>query len=161
MRLTLRAKLAAIVATAALAFVVIIVVGAYSLTGTEAELSKIEGRYLPRVDLQPRLEAQLERLQRAYQDAVAAHDLDAIAAANQIRDAFLEQLAGASAALDAAQAGALRASLDAYTRAAAALSRRLIAGETGEPLVAAMADMQERRGRVAELIRTTTALDRS
>ncbi|HSZ81811.1 MAG TPA: response regulator [Polyangia bacterium] len=160
MKLTLRAKLAAIVATAALAFVVLIVVGAYSLTGTEAELSKIEGRYLPRVDLQPRLEAQLERLQRAYQDAVAAHDLDAIAAANQIRDAFLEQLEGASAALDPAQAGALSAALDAYTRAAAALSRRLIAGETGEPPVAAMADMQERRGRVAELIRATTALDR-
>ncbi|HTA21246.1 MAG TPA: ATP-binding protein, partial [Polyangia bacterium] len=134
--------------------------GAYSLTGTEAELAKIEGRYLPRVDLQPRLEAQLERLQRAYQDAVAAHDLDAVAAANQIRDVFLEQLAGASTALDAAQAGALRAALDAYTRAAAALSRRLIAGETGEPLVAAMADMQERRSRVAELIRATTALDR-
>jgi CheY-like chemotaxis protein/signal transduction histidine kinase/HAMP domain-containing protein len=160
MRLTLRAKLAAIVATSALAFVALIVVGAYALTNTEAELATIEGHYLPKVDLQPRLEAQLERLQRAYQDAVAAHDLDALAAAPQIRDAFLEQLAGASSALDPAQAGALRAALDVYTRAAGALSRRLIAGETGEPLVAAMDDMQERRNRVAELIRTTTALDR-
>ena len=160
MRLTLRAKLAAIVATSALAFVALIVVGAYALTNTEAELATIEGHYLPKVDLQPRLEAHLERLQRAYQDAVAAHDLDALAAAPQIRDAFLEQLAGASSALDPAQAGALRAALDTYTRAAGALSRRLIAGETGEPLVAAMDDMQERRNRVAELIRTTTALDR-
>ena len=49
MTLSLRAKLTAIVATAAFAFVAIIVAGTLSLRRTEALLAQIEGRYVPKM----------------------------------------------------------------------------------------------------------------
>ena len=42
MNLTLRAKLTAIVATAAVGFLILVAVGAYSLTATKVELAKID-----------------------------------------------------------------------------------------------------------------------
>ena len=160
MRLTLRAKLAAIVSTAALGLLVLVGVGAYTLTNTKAELGKIEGRYLPKVDLSPKLEAQLERLQRTFQDAVSAHDLDALSSAREASDNFRDLLTAAGDAVDPGQAEALRAALTDYEKSATSVSRRLISGETGTTLVDDMSRMQAKRVRVAELIRTATGLDR-
>ncbi len=161
MRFTLRSKLAAIVATAAIGFLVLMAVGAYTLNTTKVELAKIEGRYLPKVDLKPRLEGLLGALQRSFQDAVSARDLDALAAVGETESAFRGQLAAASSALDPVQAAALSAALEDYTRTASDVSRRLIRGETGTTLVDDMSVMQSKRARVAALIGTAAGLDRA
>jgi CheY-like chemotaxis protein/signal transduction histidine kinase len=161
MNLSLRAKLTAIVATAALAFVVIIAAGTLSLRRTENVLAQIEGRYVPRLDARPRLEAELERLQRSFQDAVSAHDAEAVAATRETKEGILALVASAGSGIDPGAAAAFRGALDDYYVAALDVSRRLIAGERGEQLVAAMGAMQQKQGRAMELLRTATALDRA
>jgi CheY-like chemotaxis protein/signal transduction histidine kinase len=160
MRATLRLKLVAIVGSATLAFVVLIAAGVVTLRHAQEDLRRIEGRYVPRLDLAIRLEAQLERMQRGFQDAVSSHDADGLAAAHQMKEGFLEILVGAGEAVEHANVVALRAALDEYDSAATDVSRRLIGGETGEPIVAAMAAMQGKREHVAELSRAATAFDR-
>ncbi|MDB4980541.1 MAG: Histidine kinase, partial [Myxococcales bacterium] len=161
MNLSLRAKLTAIVATAALAFVVIIAAGTLSLRRTESALAQIEGRYVPRLDARPRLEAEMERLQRSFQDAVSAHDAEAVAATRETKEGILALVASAGTGIDPGAAAAFRVALDDYYLAALDVSRRLVAGERGEELVAAMAGMQQKQGRAMELLRTATALDRA
>ena len=55
--------------------------------------------------------------------------------------------------------GNTRATDDYYTTALE-VSRRLLAGETGEALVAAMSDMQAKHSRAVDALRITTTFDR-
>lgn len=161
MRVTFRAKLMGLVGIAALALLLLVVASAVITRREERQLSTIQERYVPKLELRPQLEGQLERIARSFQDAVAAHDLDALATTSQMKDGFLDRLAAAHDALDPSEAAALRGALEDYCAAAADVSRRLIANETGEELVAAMTDMQGKHKRVDEVLKTTTQLDRN
>ena len=84
MRPTFRAKLFSIVGIAALGFVVLIATRALTDERVEREFDRIERQYLPKVALRPNLLADFERLSRAFQDAVAAQDADALDATREI-----------------------------------------------------------------------------
>src|SRR5260370_439323 len=103
MRFTFRLMLLTIVGIAGLAFLVLIVASAVIADRTERQLINIRDRYLPKVELRPQLEGQFERIVRGLQDAVAAHDAQALAATRELKDSFLQQLAAAHAAVDPAQ----------------------------------------------------------
>jgi signal transduction histidine kinase len=156
---TFRAKVMAIVAIVGAALTAVVIAGALLAARTEREIETIEARYLPLVQLQPKLEGELEHLERAFQDAVAAGDATELAAASESRRRFLAQLDGANVATDPAAAAALARALDDYFSAADDVSNRLIARETGEDIVDAARAMQEKQARVEELITKTTALD--
>src|SRR5690349_14062144 len=100
MRGTFRAKLMAIVGTAALAFVVLFLSNALIATRVDHELGRIEQRYLPRAEAAPKLAAHFDQIARAFQDAVAAHDAEALEKTRETRDAFLRELAAVEIALD-------------------------------------------------------------
>jgi CheY-like chemotaxis protein/signal transduction histidine kinase len=158
-RLSFRTKLIAIVGTAAAALLVLIVASAAISQRTEQELAKIQERHLPRLQLGPQLQADFERLKRGLQDAVAARDSDAIAATRAIETKFLVDLDGGGSAVTPGQIAALRGAMDDYYGAAVDVSRRLVAGETGERLVDAMTAMQAKQARAADLLDTVTAFN--
>src|SRR5258708_14387647 len=159
MRLTFRTKLMTIVAIAAVAFITLIVTGSLVAKRVDQQLATIQGRYLPKVELEPQLESQFERIRRGFQDAVAIRDADGLAATRDLKARFLEQLDAARDAVDPADAAALRSALDQHYAAAYEVSRRLIAGETGEGVVDAVASMQTKQARVSILLRQVAALD--
>ena len=159
MRLSFRTKLIAIVGTAAAALLILIVASAAISKRTEQELAKIQERHLPRLQLGPQLQADFERLKRGLQDAVAARDSDAIAATRAIETKFLVDLDGGGSAVTPGQIASLRAAMDDYYGAAVDVSRRLVAGETGERLVDAMTAMQAKQARAADLLDTVTAFN--
>ena len=64
MGLTFRGKLIAIVAVAGAAFLVLIVTGAMLSNQVEGALLDVQQRYLPRMEIGPRLESRFEKLQR-------------------------------------------------------------------------------------------------
>jgi CheY-like chemotaxis protein/signal transduction histidine kinase len=158
-RLSFRTKLIAIVGTAAAALLILIVASAAISKRTEQELAQIQERHLPRLQLGPQLQADFERLKRALQDAVAARDGDAIAATRAIETKFLVDLDGGGSAVTPGQIASLRAAMDDYYGAAVDVSRRLVAGETGERLVDAMTAMQAKQARAADLLDTVTAFN--
>jgi CheY-like chemotaxis protein/signal transduction histidine kinase len=160
MRLSFRAKLNAIVATAACALIALMVAGAITSSRMEDRLAEIQQRYLPKLELGPKLEGGFDRLRRALQDAVAARDLDAMNATAALEEKFLADLDASAPALTVGQIAAVRSVMADYYSAAVDVSRRLIGGETGERLVDAMAAMQAKQARAADLVKTVTTFDR-
>src|SRR3989442_3242593 len=145
MKLSFRSKLLALVAPAALALVALAASSAIVARSVEGHLDDVRRHYLPKVGLRPRLEGQFERIQRGFQDAVAASDTEKLAATAQLKKEFLQQLAESSDAVDPALAGALARAVEDYSAQAAAVSARLIARETGEAVVAQMSEPQAER----------------
>ncbi|MEY4549303.1 MAG: hypothetical protein RL685_5498 [Pseudomonadota bacterium] len=155
-----RAKLTAIVGTAAFAFLVLIVVSAASTRQVSQQLGDIRDRFLPKMELGPQLEAQFEQLRRGLQDAVAARDGDALENTRDQYDAVLQRLSAAHGVIDEADAAALRGAVQEYYESGYDISRRMIEGETGEDLVSAMSSMQARQNRATLLLEQAAAFDR-
>jgi|HubBroStandDraft_1064217.scaffolds.fasta_scaffold07711_4 PAS domain S-box-containing protein len=160
MRLTFRGTLTAIVAIATLALLLVIVASSVAARRVERQLAKVQGRYLPLVELEPQLTAAFERLRRGFQDAVAAHDTEALASMGELKDAFLSRLDEAHGAVNPVDDAALRSALEDYYTSAYDVSQRLVAQERGERLVETMTAMQAKQQRVAELIKTAASVDR-
>jgi len=158
-RLSFRAKLVAIVGTAAAALVILIASSIAISSRTEHALATIQDSHLPRLRLGPELKAEFERLKRSLQDAVAARDIEAVSATQAVLDDFYRTLAAAGGVVTPGQSAVLHAAMDDYYLAATDVSRRLVAGETGERLVDAMSDMQGKQARAASLLATVTAFD--
>jgi signal transduction histidine kinase/ActR/RegA family two-component response regulator len=160
MRVTLRAKLMAITGTTALAFIILIIATAVLTRRVTAELSRIQQRFLPKIELGPRIEGQLDALARGFQDAVSARDNDALKATDRLKGGILDLLTAGEGAIEPASADALRTALDDYYATAFDVSKRLIAGETGEPIVDSIAHMQAKQRQVLERAKAATAFDR-
>jgi signal transduction histidine kinase/CheY-like chemotaxis protein/HAMP domain-containing protein len=160
-RLSFRAKLIAIVGSAALAFLVLIFASTITADRVDQQLTTIQDRYVPRVELQPKLETQFEKLRRGFQDAVAAHDSDALEQTRDVLDVLLAELRAASSVVDPTQSEDLRKALIDYHAAAYDVSRRLLAAETGEQLVGAMASMQAKQAHAEQLLKAAASFDRS
>jgi CheY-like chemotaxis protein/HAMP domain-containing protein len=160
-QLTFRAKLLLILVTASLSLVAVI--AGSTLIGLQQvrDLGDVEGRLIPRLELGPRIETEFEHLRQGMQDAVAAQDAAALEGLGATRIQIFELIATAGPALDPAAAARLRWAIQDYYEQAEAVSRRLIAGETGEVLVDDIARMQERQRRARDVIRKTTQLDRN
>jgi signal transduction histidine kinase len=160
MRWTFGAKLMAIVGVAAFALLLIISTSSLIAARVEERLSTIQGLYLPKVELEPKLDAELEHLRRAFQDAVAVHESEALAGTRPLEQEFLATLDASRSLLDPKDSDALRSAMEDYYAAAFDVSRRLIANETGEPLLDAVAGMQTKQARLTELLKTSTRFDR-
>src|SRR3989442_7573654 len=161
MNLSFRSKLLALVATAALALVALVVSSAIIAGRVEGHLDDIRRHYLPKLGLRPQLEAQFERIQRGFQDAVAASDTEKLARTAELKKEFLRQLAQSSEAVDPGLAAALERAVEDFHAKALSVSTRLIARETGEGVVAQMGEMQASQTRVNELLDKATVFDKA
>jgi signal transduction histidine kinase len=159
MRLTFRAKLLTVVAISAAACALCVATEVVVANRVERQLDAIRAEHLPKIGLEPELTASFDALSRAFQDAVASRDLDDLSATDRIRQQIIAHLDAAHTAIDAQHAKALLQALAVYYDVAHDLSRRLIAGETGEGMVDAIAAMQTRRNEVTRLIAETASYD--
>ncbi|HYQ46785.1 MAG TPA: response regulator [Polyangiaceae bacterium] len=157
---SLRARLLLIVGTATLALLLTLVGSALIGAQQARDLRDVEQRLVPKLGLGPKLETEFDHLHQAMQDAVAAQDLPALDAAADKRNHIFELIAGAREVLDPSDAAQLRWTIHDYYQAAEDVSRRLIAGDTGEEVVERMARMQAQQAKVEALIKQTTGLSR-
>lgn len=158
---TLRSKLLFIVAVAASALVLLLSTGALVASRVEHQLSLVQRRYLPKLELGPALESQFEHIARSLQDAVAAQDAAALNEVARQKSELNRQLMAAEPALSTADVVLLQSTIDDYYALALDVSRRLIAGETGEQLLGSMSLMQAKQARTLEMLRKAVAFDRS
>jgi CheY-like chemotaxis protein/signal transduction histidine kinase len=157
---TFRAKLIAILGAAVLALIAVLAVGLQLGARQSQGLDDVQGRLLPRAELGPRLEAGFERLTRSLQDAVAAQDQQALDATVEHKTAMFELIARAGPALEPSAAAALRWAVQDYYETARSVSRRMIAGEGGESLVAELSRMQSQQAHAGSLVKKLTGVDR-
>ncbi len=161
MKLTVRARLLGLVGAAVGGFLITLLTRGVVAHQVEGRLKSIQAYYVPRVELGPQLDSKFQQVQRGLQDAVAARDLDMLAATGAQKQGLLDALAAAGDAVSPSDAAELRAALEDYYAAAYDVSRRLIAEEGGESLVLLMAQMQAKQGAVTKLIRKTVAFDKA
>jgi hypothetical protein len=154
----LRVKLTLIVGAATIALLAVIVGGALSGLRQAEELAVVEGRLIPRLRVGPEMQTDFERLRQEMRDAVAAQDLPALESSVAQRDRLLLLLSQSAPMLNPADADALRRALQEYWDSAYPISRRLIAGETGDQIVADIADMQARDRHATEVLERTIAV---
>jgi signal transduction histidine kinase/CheY-like chemotaxis protein/HAMP domain-containing protein len=159
MRLSFRSKLLALSAATAVAFALLILESERTASQVNVQLENIEQRHLPRLLIGPQLTAGLERLHRGFQDAVAAQDLETLALTKTAKEKLLLELTRAKDTLDPAEVALLQTEIETYYQTAAEVSKRLVAGETGEALVEAMGKMQVQHGDVQEHLDQTTRFD--
>jgi len=161
MRATLRFKLFAIVAVAAVALIGLTVWSSISERAVETQVEGIRDQYLPKIRLRPALTASFERLSRTIENAVAASDADLLAQATGEHDAVLKVLIGGRDALNAGQSATLQLAIADYYDSAIATSKRLIAGEGGEATASQVQAMQSKHQHVVELVDQMTVFDES
>jgi signal transduction histidine kinase len=157
--LTVRSKLVAIVAVDAFALLVLVLASWLIERQVDRQLQNIQDTYVPRIGLRPRLERSFEQVNHSLQDAAASGDADLLAEAARSHEELLGQIAAAADAVPAAEIAALRAAIERYFTAALAVSRRMIAGESGEDLLTAIAEMQLEQAAAAALLDRTTRFD--
>lgn len=157
---SLRGRLLLIVGAAALSLLVSLIGSAWIAAQQARDLRDVEQRLIPKLELGPKLETEFDHLHQAMQDAVAAQDMPALSAIIAKRDHLIELLAAARGVLDPSDAALLRWAIHDYYEAAESVSRRLIAGDTGEEVVEHMARMQAQQAKVETLIKQTTGLSR-
>jgi CheY-like chemotaxis protein/signal transduction histidine kinase len=160
-RLTFRGKLLLIVGATTVAFVALIVGSTVITMREDRRLVELERRLLPKLELGPQLESDFEGLRRGFMDAVAAQDAEALDKNREVLGRLLNRLAAARDAVDPTAAASLRTAIEDYHHTAHDISRRMIAGETGETVTEAIAAMQGKHGRTAVALKQATSLDRN
>src|SRR5688572_13224948 len=101
LRFTIRARLLILVASTLLAFAVVMVTSMYVTRDVLNQLTRVESQQIPKLELAPQMLAELTALRRSYQDAIAAHDNDALERNPvALRDRLLAHLTEAKAVLD-------------------------------------------------------------
>src|SRR2546428_13143362 len=99
MNLSFRSKLLGLVATAGFALAALVMASAIIARRVEGHLDDIRKHYLPKVGLRPQLQGQFERIQRGFQDAVAASDTEKLGGTGEVREEVLQQRAASSPAV--------------------------------------------------------------
>ena len=158
-RLRFAHKMAALPVLAALGFLSILISLQVVSARNTRLLDAIEQRHFPAFVTSDSLRQTLLAIQRGMQDAVAAADAGALGATDALRDQFQASLksAGESGVLDRTAARDLSDRFGRYYELARQTSRSMIAGTTGEGVVAALQSMtgqyKDVRARLDELAR--------
>jgi signal transduction histidine kinase/CheY-like chemotaxis protein len=158
--LRFRTKLLLLVGVAGFALVLLIALDAITGHVEEEELQRIEASYLPLLELGPRVNAQMERLRRAFQDAAAALDDGQLAEAERARNELQATLRRARGVLPRAEVSLLELRVDRYFEAAMLVTRGMIAGEPSTSMVDAITTMQQHQKEAAESLARATSFDR-
>ena len=144
-------------AIAALALVLILGTTVFAVSRTESFSTMIEVGYFPATEMHHDLHEILTAIQRALQDAAAAHDPAGIQEADALKEKFLARLEKESAnpAVEAAEIERLRGLLNAYYGLGRGMTVRLIAAETGVSFAESLEDMRRRHNDLSTALDTT------
>ena len=176
-RLTFRQKILLLPAVAAVALLLLVTFTTVLGAINQGRLQTIRDGYYPSVQASRGLREDLAGLQRALQDAVGARDAERLAEADTLRAPGGRSVAALrdNPVAERARVDSIERAFDAYYTLARATSVRLVEGEIGEEIGAAMVRMNEQyvalRGlldasasadstRIAEAFAATDALQR-
>jgi len=151
------------VAATTIGFVVLIAANIFIENSVERELFKIHGSYIPLIEVGPQLEAEFARVMRGLQDAVAAHDSEALEATRTLNQKLLDDLGKASEIIypgEPASTSALQDAVISNYTIAHDVSLRLMKNETGIQIVDAMNEMKSKYVATNVLLRQAIVFDK-
>jgi methyl-accepting chemotaxis protein len=149
------------IAAAAMTLMLVMTV-AFGAAGMRSA-QRIQRGHYPSVTLSRDLREGLARIQRRLQDGVAARDLEPIGEADAIRDSLLAAMDAARGNPQIERAGldSLKQSIVAYYAAGRGASTRMVDGEIGEGVFAALQEMTARYTAVSRRLEANIARDQA
>lgn len=158
---TFAQKILALPGIAAVALLLVLVLTVSLGTANERRLRSIRDGYYPSVQASRTLQEGLVQLQRALQDAVTSRDAERLSEADSLRAGFVAALAAvrSNPVARTTTLDSIAADFDAYFALARPTSQRLIAGEVGEDIGAAMQSMHERHVSIRSSLDSMAQLD--
>jgi diguanylate cyclase (GGDEF)-like protein len=127
----------------------------------ERRLERLGNQYYPVVESGWKLDQGLTTIQRRFQDAVAANDLDELAQADSIWASFAPTIAQHEEGGLRDEGVALRSLFEAYFTRARDVSRRMISGESGDDLLLAQHDLMTRHRVLRAALEADARADRA
>jgi len=143
-------------------FVVILLLSTLVGVRSSGRLELIRTGYAPSLELSRNLEQALTDLQRTMQDAVAAHDPAMLEDAQTLKDRFdaLLDSARSNPVLKQSQLDQLRQQYGEYYTLARSTAGRMLQGETGGGITAALGEMTSKYTAVKDRLAAQTDSDR-
>jgi methyl-accepting chemotaxis protein len=161
--LKFRHKLLVLPVLAGVGFLIVFAVSLWFSVRNQQLLTRIETGYYPAAANSEKLNQTLAAIQRTLQDSVAAASPAAVEDADKVRDRFLAQMetAHANPVIDSAEHAKIRGAFGDYYAIARPTTLRMIQGESGDAILAAIQQMRAKHNAVekllAEDLRTDTA----
>lgn len=161
--LKFRYKLLVLPALAGLGFVLVMLVAITLGRKSENLLSVVDRGYYPAVELGRDLDQTLTAVQRSLQDAVGAANAADLEKTDKLRDRFLSRLdqSRGNPVLPDSEIKLLRAAFAEYYGEARATTLRMINGDTGEGMLAAIKSMQAKYNGVDRMLKDRIATHKS
>ena len=152
--LKFRHKLLVLPVLAGVGFLIVFAVSLYFSMRNQRLLSLIETGYYPAVATSEKLNQNLASIQRSLQDSVAAANAAAIDDADKQRDQFLAQLEGAASnpVINPADRAEIKKTFEDYYAIARPTTLRMIKGESGDAILAALQQMRTKYNGVEQLL---------
>lgn len=160
MQWTIRRRLNVIVGLTFATLIVMTLVDAVGAWRVEGRLGLLQRSYLPRLRLESQVNAAFVALVRSLQEAVAAEDEARLAAAEAEKERLLALMDAAPGGVDPTAMTEARARVETWFAFAVPVSRRLMAYEPGEVLVADVERMQALQRAAHESLSRALTLDR-
>jgi diguanylate cyclase (GGDEF)-like protein len=126
----------------------------------DRRLERLGNQYYPIVEASWKLEQSLVAMQRSFQDAVAASDVDGLARADSLAYDFIELMERDAHTALHEPGAAMRPLFDAYYARAREVSVRMIAGEVSDNLSEVQRDLTARHRRLKAALEVDARRDR-
>jgi methyl-accepting chemotaxis protein len=152
--LKFRHKLLVLPVLAGVGFLIVFAVSLWFSVRNQRLLTLIETGYYPAVATSENLTQDLAAIQRSLQDSVAAANAAAIEDVDKLRDQFLAQVDATSTnpVIDPAARTQLRRTFEEYYAVARPTTLRMINGESGDAILAALQQMKTKYNGVEKLL---------
>ncbi|HEX6095563.1 MAG TPA: methyl-accepting chemotaxis protein [Thermoanaerobaculia bacterium] len=152
--LKFRHKLLVLPVLAGVGFLIVFAVSLWFSVRNQRLLTLIETGYYPAVATSENLTQDLAAIQRSLQDSVAAANAAAVEDADKLRDQFLAQIDATSTnpVIDPAARATLRRTFEDYYALARPTTLRMINGESGDAILAALQQMKTKYNGVEKLL---------
>ncbi|HEX9982768.1 MAG TPA: methyl-accepting chemotaxis protein [Thermoanaerobaculia bacterium] len=159
--LKFRHKLLLLPLLAGIGFVVVLCVSVVFSMKNGRLLALVESGYYPAVHNSEMLNADLAAIQRGFQDAVAASDAAAVDNVDKLRQDVLATFdeARKNPVVDDGEHTRMRTAFEEYYAVARPTTLRMINGESGDAMLAAMQTMRERYNRLQTMIKADIDAD--
>jgi methyl-accepting chemotaxis protein len=146
-RLKFAHKIMALPLIAACALILILLTTVFAVSRTESLSRMIAVGYFPATSLHRDLDETVTAIQRAFQDAAAAHDQASLEEADQLKASFIARLSKErdNPAVDAEEIARLQGLLDDYYGIGREMTLRMIGQETGVSFNQSLEEMQRRQ----------------
>lgn len=161
MKISLRSKMNAIAVITGIGFV--LVIGTVTLVSgiVNSQLMEVREKHIPLIESGPKLRSTFEQIKRELQDSVGSKDLDALNETRDLHQSLLDGLKDLEATASPEELRVASADIFDWYQSARKVSERLMSGEMGIGITAAIKKMQAKQLKAENSFSKAITFDRS